>query len=190
MHQEYVVRWSGGRIGSGATVLNFKSVASNAAAQTIANSTRTLFDSIKAYLPDEVSLTFDSEVLEKTEQDVMTASYPVSSPATVQGTSATSWQNGAGLMVRHNTGVILGGRRIYGRTFIVPAASGSFGLTGDVLPAAATAIQGAFNTFRTQVSGVGADHSVFSKANEAIVGITSSIVSSRPTYLSTRNDRL
>lgn len=190
MPQQYVARWTGGRIGSGATILHFESIGSGTAAQSIATATRALFASLATYLPNDVAVTFDAEVLEISNSGVLLGSYSVTPGAAVTGSGTGSWANGSGALVRHNTGSIIGGKRIYGRTFLVPMIGAAFENNGEVTAGAITAIGTAFSTFRSSVSGVGANHAVWSRVNAATVPVASSVCLPRPTVLGTRNDRV
>lgn len=188
--QEYVARWAGGRIGVGASVFHFQSIAGPTAATTIATSTRTLFNTLVAAFPNDVSISFDSEVRELQDDGTLMAVYPVAVPSTVTGTSTASWTNGTGLMVRHSTGAIINGRRLLGRTFFVPVSGASFDTNGEVLASTVTAFNNAFATFNTAVAGPGANFSVWSRANAAVAPVVNSSTQVRPSTLRTRNDRV
>lgn len=188
--QEYVVRWAGARVGAGASVFHFQSVAGSAAAQPLANAVRAMFFSLIAAFPDDISFSFDSEVRELSEAGALLAAYPITAPPTTGGSSSAAFASGTGLMVRHNTGVILGGKRVRGRTFMVPVSSASFTTNGDVLASTVSAFNAAFATLITAANGVGAPFSVWSRANAAIVPVVSSATQVRPSTMKTRNDRL
>lgn len=190
MPQEYVARWSGGRIGAGATVFHFESIGSNAAAQILANGVRTFFDSLKGFLPQSINIDFDTEVRDLTSAGGLSAVYPITKPAAVVGTNVSSYAAGTGLLVRHTTGVIAGGRRLQGRTFLVPIGSANFTNTGEALPATQTTIAGYFATLKATAGGTGANFAVWSRKNATVAPIQVSTVVSRVTTLRTRNDRL
>lgn len=190
MPQEYVVRWTGGRIGQGASVFHFKSIAGGSAAQTIANAVRAMFNSQASSLSADLSFEFDPEVRELANDGTLTAVYPVTTPLPVVGSNAGSFVNGSGLMVRHSTGLIVNGRRLLGRTFIVPALSAQFDTNGDVATTARTSWDSVFATMRTAVAGPGANFAVWSRANGIVGDVVSSATQARPTTLRTRNDRL
>lgn len=190
MPQEYVVRWTGGPIGVGATVLHFQSIGSGTAAQQIADAVRACFDSLKAVAPSAVLWTFDTELKEIAPDGTLLGVYPVTAPAAVAATGAGSYAAGTGAMVRHTTGVVLGGRRIQGRTFIVPLISSNYSTLGTISGATITTLNGAFTTLRTTTSGFGTPLSVWSRKNASVTPVASSVCVSRVSTLATRNDRL
>lgn len=190
MPQEYVVRWTGGPIGAGATVLHFVSIGSGVAAQQIADAVRVLFDSIKAFVPATVTWSFDSEMKQLGDDGTLLAVYAVTPPANVQATGAGAYAAGTGLMVRHTTGTILGGRRIQGRTFIVPLLGSSYATTGVIGGATQTAVTAAFQALRATVNGFGTPLAVWSRKNVTTTPTSGSAAVSRVSTLATRNDRL
>lgn len=188
MPQEYVVRWSGGRIGTGATVLHFVSIAGPAGAQGIADAVRAFFDARKASFPNDVTFTFDAEVKEISNSGVLTGVYPVTAPAVLAGTGATTWANGSGRMVRLTTGVIIGGRRLYGRIFLVPSIDFT-DPSGNVQGGTITADKSALTTLMSTVSATGSNLAVWSRKNAATAPVTTADTQARPVTLRTRNDR-
>lgn len=190
MPQEYTARWAGARVGAGASVFHFESIAGPTAAQGLATATRALFQSLVAIFPNDISIQFDTEVRELSDAGVLLDVYPVTPPAAVTGTKTTAFANGTGILVRHSTGVILAGRRILGRTFLVPVAADSFNDAGDVIAGTLTVINTSFATFNTATAAAGANFAVWSRANAATAPVVASAALSRPTTLRTRNDRV
>lgn len=190
MPQEYVARWIGGRIGAGATVFHFQSIASGTAAQGLANATRALMLAVAGNIPNDVSISFDSEVRELANDGTLLAAYPVSAPVQVTGAGSTVYANGTGVLVRHSTAAVIAGRRLIGRTFIVPMTASVFDTNGDVAAATQTTLNNAFTSFRTAAASAGADFAVWSRANAATAPVVTSVTQSRPTTLRTRNDRV
>lgn len=189
MPQEYVARWAGARVGAGATVLHFASIAGPTAAQPIANATRTLMEALKSLIPDDVTINYDSEVREISDAGVLLAAYPVTPGAQTQGGSAIAFTNGTGFLVRHSTASIINGRRLLGRTFFVPAAN-CYNTNGDIVPSAVTQVNTAFAALNTAAAGFGANFSVWSRKNATTRPIVTSVCQVRPTTLRTRNDRV
>lgn len=188
MPQEYVARWTGARVGAGASVFHFESIASGTAATALAGYVRGMFDAIKGNIPDDVTISFDGEMKELDNSGTLIAVYPVTVPSTVSGTYTGSFANGSGIVVRHNTGAIVNGRRLIGRTFIVPAGHGSFQNNGEVLPVAQAGINTAFVNLRTSANTTGANFAVWSRKNGTVAPVSSSQTLSRPSTLRTRND--
>lgn len=190
MPQQYVCRWSGARIGAGASVFNFASIAGSPGAATIASSTRALMNNFASILPDEVTIQFDAEVKELQDDGTLVAVYPVTQPTPVIGTNTGVFSNGTGILVRHTTGAIVSGRRLYGRTFLVPLVGAVFANNGDVNGTQITSINAAFATFIAANAATGSNFSVWSRSNTLTTPVTASNAQSRPSRLQKRNDRL
>lgn len=77
----------------------------------------------------------------------ITGSWSSGSGASVTGTGSTSYAGGTGAMVRWNTGEIIDGRRLIGRTFFVPMSSATYDSGGDMVDATRTSLQTVTNTF-------------------------------------------
>lgn len=190
MPQEYVARWVGGRIGAGASVFHFQSIGGGTSAQALANAVRALFNTLAAALPNDITIQFDTEVKEISDAGVLTAVYPVTPPANVNGTGSTVWINGTGILVRHSTAAIIAGRRLLGRTFLVPVTAASFNDAGDVLSSTITAFNAAFATLNSTAAGLGANFAVWSRKNATTSPVVVSATVPRPSTLKTRNDRV
>lgn len=190
MPQQYVAQWTGGRIGTGASVFHFESIGSGTAAQSLANAVRTCLQAVSGLFPTDVTIDFDSEVRELANDGTLIDVYPVTTPLQVIGTGAGTYANGVGVLVRHNTAVIAGGRRLLGRTFLVPVQGSAFANTGDVNGSTVTTVNNAFAALRTSAAGTGADLAVWSRANTLTAPVTNSVCLGRPSTLRTRNDRL
>lgn len=190
MPAEYVVRWSGGRIGSGATVLHFAPTASPTVAQAIATRTRAFFNQLASFLPDDVVLNFDSEVRVITAAGDLEAVLPVTPGAAVAGTSAGSFASGMGAMIRWNTGAVVGGKRIIGKTFLAPLSSTNFTASGSVAGAFRTTVQTEATAFLANLVTDGSRLVVWSRTYAATSDVLTAAVPERPSYLRSRNDRL
>lgn len=100
-----------------------------AAAQSIADFLGVAMNSV----PNDVTVTFDSEMTvynDATGQ--LTATVPVTPPQSTTGLVASQWAAGSGLRVDWLTPFIRNGRRVRGRTFIVPAGLDAFTNSGQV----------------------------------------------------------
>lgn len=117
------LRWSGAQTASGAGA--------------IAANMRTFFDSIKSLLPVAVTISF-GEVAQIFDTDGSlideVAVTPLPSP--VVGTSATNFAAPAGAVLNWVTGEFVSGRRVRGRTFLVPLAQSAFQGDGTISTAA------------------------------------------------------
>jgi hypothetical protein len=137
----------------GYSVFHFQPAGSSGAATTIAANVHSFFSTLVGVLPDDVHITFDAEVLDLSETGVLTAVWPVTPPAQVQGTSAAVYARPVGARVDWSTGHVVAGHRLVGRTFIVPLASTSFDTTGQLLASVAQSINDQATIFITSTAG-------------------------------------
>lgn len=188
MPLEYTARWTGGRIGSGATVFHFRPVGGAAGAQAAATACRDFINAIRAYLPASVTVSFDPEARLLSVDGTLEAVYPIVPPAAVVGSGPTTFANGTGVLIRYSTAAIAAGRRLQGRMFLVPAVSGVFAV-GEVTAAVRGAIDAAGATFLTALNSAGPGLVVWSRTAQVFADVTAIQTQSRPTVLKTRNDR-
>lgn len=148
-------RWAGFSGAPGFTVLHFRDFATGEgggtdpdSAQAVAAATRvrSFFDAIKANLPAAATVTIEPEVemLEDTTGELMDT-FPAGTQAVVTGTNSAAFAGPIGAVINWKTGSVRNGRRIRGRSFIVPMALGMFTTGGIVTPAAQTTLQTAAN---------------------------------------------
>lgn len=126
-----VADWSGGRVGTGYSNLFFTQGTSTA--QACADAVKAFFSgcySVGAMLPTGVTIGFRStvDVLEATNGE-LTSTVSVSAPTTINGSDNGAYAGVAGGCVTWRTGDFVGGHRVRGRTFLVPA--GATGLQSD-----------------------------------------------------------
>lgn len=188
MPGEYVIRWTGGRIGAGASVFHMRGTDSPSAAFAAANACRGFFDAIKAHLPLGVTLTPDAEFKNLTAEGVLTSVVPLTAPATVTGTGSGAWANGQGCMIRWNTPAVVSGRRLLGRTYVVPLLGSAF-TGGNMNPTIQANIGSAASTLISSLASNGTPLQVWSKAHSVTADVIGGTVPARPQSLRTRNDR-
>lgn len=188
----YRPQWSGSRIGQGFTVFNLNgtdastSTEINAAAAAI----RKWFQSFQATIPDDVTISFPSEILVKDPSTMeLEGVKAVTAPANVTGSFSSSYAANAGRLVKWQTGQVLGGRRITGRTFLVPSG-GIFDVNGNV---SGTVIGTDATAHTTLLSELTASIPLVVVAKGTVtdyvpVAVTSGATLGRPTNLRSRND--
>jgi hypothetical protein len=109
----------------------------------------------KNYLPTVATLTVDGQAAEIDEQTGEIQTFWNVTPLTTQtGVMAGSYVAGTGACVSWSTGGVRKGRRVRGRTFLVPLAAGAFEADGTLAPAALTALRAAATTLATDSNGV------------------------------------
>jgi hypothetical protein len=134
---QYRVNWSGNIGGAGVSVLHARAggVASDQeAADDFAAAVGDLFANLASnFLPTGVSLNFASEVVElNTTSGVLEDVYAVTPHAPIAGAISGNYARPAGVRVEWHTGAIVAGRRLQGRTFLVPAAAAIFQADGTL----------------------------------------------------------
>lgn len=172
--------WSGTSGGPGLTQMavyaNGGGTPTSTQAQSACNAVRAFWDAIKTLLPNELTLTVSPNVDTYDELTaLLTGSVTAgTAPLPVTGTSSTSYAGGCGLKVDWNTGVVLGGRRVVGRTYIVPASSNVYDADGTLSAGSVSLIQGAASTMLTSLSTGGLNLGVWTKPGgvRSVPGIT------------------
>ncbi|HZX41172.1 MAG TPA: hypothetical protein VFE93_04985 [Myxococcaceae bacterium] len=84
---------------------------------------------------------------------VINGAWTAATSAAVTGTGGTAYSAPSGYIVNHTTPVIVNGRRVRGRSFMVPAASAAYDTTGTITTGVLANIQAANAAFLTAVSG-------------------------------------
>lgn len=169
---QYRAPWSVPNAGPSVSTFHFNGdVVTNPAA--LAAAVRVFFDGIKGTLPNDVIVNFASEfTIHNTGTGELTGTVPVTPPAAVQGTVTGVWGGGSGYRVDWLTPFVRAGRRVRGRTFLVPAASSVFSNEGRVLGATGTTANAAGNAFLSAASAAGNDLAVWSRATDTLQGAT------------------
>lgn len=120
--------------------------------QSAVDRTRTFFNGLAQVLPGPVSVQVlgDVDVLDPTTGELQEV-HAVTQPALVQGSvgSTVSFASPVGAVVGWRTNQVRNGRRMRGRTFLVPLSSTSFETNGTLLGNAITIINTAATALRT-----------------------------------------
>lgn len=154
--------WQGFQGAPGYTKLTFVDLATDTQRNAAGAAIRAYFDALKAYMSNNWNVTVSPTVQEfNAVTGELEAETTMSSiPAVVNGTSsANPWAAGSGYFVGWRTTVIFHGRRVQGRTFMVPAV-GIFDTDGTLLPAGLTAVQ---NAAQALIDASGADLAIWAK---------------------------
>lgn len=186
---QYRAVWTVPGGGTGYSVFNLReggAVTPDQAAQNAADDIRVFFTDIDHLLPNEVSISFESEALVlDTSTGVLQDVIPVTPPASVAGLGSGVWVGGAGGRVDWSTSAIVGGHRLRGRTYIVPLSAAAFETDGTLAAASIVSLAGAGNTL---ISNGGLDfaigvwsrtHGVFADAISASAPDKSAILRGR-----------
>lgn len=158
---QYRALWSVPNAGPSVSTFHMQGSLPGSPTATIAAAVRAFFNSVATYLPNDVSVAFDTEMTEYDETTgVLTGAEAVTPPALVTGSVSTAWAGGTGIRLVWGTDVIRFGRRVRGATFLVPAANSVFSTAGQVLPAVVTAVNGHGTTLIGALAGAGGSNLV------------------------------
>lgn len=127
--------WTGGPSAPGLTVMNVQDTGSanwGAAAAAV----RAFFNSLSGGIPNEYSLQVDPLIESYSETTGAligeVSLSPAATPAVITCTNTGGYAAGVGGRIDWTTSDIRNGRRVRGRTFIVPMASTNFGVNGEI----------------------------------------------------------
>jgi hypothetical protein len=159
------------------------------AAQELADRARAFLFEMVNSLPDEVTISFPGEVLERnTSTGVLEAAHGITAPASFGGNVSGAFAAPAGARVHWNTDAIVSGRRLRGRTFIVPIATAAYDTNGTLTSTFRTALQSAANTFITSGGTANVEVSVWSPTHGVQADVTSASVPDEAAILRSRRD--
>lgn len=147
MPAQYRVIWSTLGGGTGYSVFHFTEAGTSPAAQQIADDVGEFFEDLQVGTPNDVSWSFDSEVLDLSDAGVLTAVWPVTPPAPLAGVGTGIYARAQGIRIDWSTDAIVAGRRLSGRTFIVPQVAATFDANGLIEPTSQGGLETAADNF-------------------------------------------
>lgn len=113
----------------------------------------TFLNAIKANFPPGLTYTVPGGGdLLNVATGALTGTWSEGGGGTVTGTGVGGYAIGVGGLINWGTSGIVSGRRVRGRTFLVPLMGGSFDSSGRMQPATVTALNTPLATFLTNVS--------------------------------------
>jgi hypothetical protein len=133
----------------------------------MADAIAAFFSDVADVIPTDVVIAFDSEVVNLAEDGTLTAVFPVTPPTSVPGSGTGNYSRAAGGRVDWSTGVIVGGRRLTGRTYLVPLISNAFDADGLVSSTVQGGLTTAGNDLIAAMNSAGIPLQVWSRKNAA-----------------------
>lgn len=118
---------------------------------------RTFFDSWKGWLPNAVTVNFPSELEEfSTTTGELVDTHAFTAPASVTGIGGSAvFSSAVGACVNWKTNTVVNGRKLRGRTFMVPLQSlPSFDTDGTLNPSARLTMLTACTNFMNNATGL------------------------------------
>jgi hypothetical protein len=150
-YTQITFRWNGFTGAPGYTRMKFLGNLTQADSNTAAANLRAFLSACLAtYAPAGSSITCDTTVGLYDGAGVQDGELSLSSvPAAIGGTGAGAYAGGAGAVVNWLTGAFHLGRKVRGRTFLVPLTQAAFQADGTLSTAFQSAAQTAATTFAT-----------------------------------------
>lgn len=172
-YSQLTARYNGFTGAPGWIRMKFFGALTAAEATTAAANWKTFLNSIAAVMPTGSSISFDTTVGLYDDLGAQTGEVTISNPpAAINGSSAVAYAGGAGAVVNWVTNSFHLGRKVRGRTFLVPLTSAAFATDGTLAPA----IQGGIQTAGAQFA-VSSPQPIISSVKTAPGGVTSGFVS-------------
>lgn len=135
--------WTGANGLPGYTRMKFNGQLDSAAAAAAAGRMRTFFDSVKTYLPAAVSISFSEAAQWFATTGELQAEVGFTPPAPVVGAATGAYSAASGVVVNWLTGGVANGRKIRGRTFLVPCGQPVYSTAGQITAVPLAAITSA-----------------------------------------------
>lgn len=185
----YVPEWTGFPGSPGYTVLHFSGQPSGASVAALAEDVRDFFQAIAGLLPTNITITYPGEMTIHLDDGTLFGVEAVSPvPAITDATGLGSYAAPTGMRVNWETGNIAGGRRIRGRSFIVPTIVATYDTSGSLLATHQTTLRDAANALVTATTAVGHPICVWSPTTTSVSDVESANVPDQATVLRSRRD--
>lgn len=157
-------------------------------ADQFADDIHDFWNTVNGYLPAAVSVTISPtwQSIAEATGDVQAEGQVASPPALVQGTWGGVWAGNCGVAVDWHTSTFISGRRLKGRTYLVPFAN-VFEYNGTLVSTAITAIGDAATTLYTGSTNMVVWHRPVGGAGGSSAQITSVSISDRVAILRSRS---
>ena len=162
------VRWSGTSGGPGVTVLY------GTDPTLLRNNLSTMLNTLKNYLPSSVTWTIEAagDVIDPVDGSLQGA-WAAGTEISYTGVATGSFSAPTGYSIRWETGTIVHGHRLRGRTYMVPATGTMFQNDGTIDTTALAAAQALVTTFATGPSTL----VVYNRPKGAVAGGYSTVIS-------------
>jgi len=189
--------WTGFQGAPGYSKFSFQDLTTDAARNAAGAQVRTFFDTLKVYMKTTWSVGIQPTVQEynMATGDIIGEATMTTVPVAVSGGAAGgAWPGGSGYCVSWKSNLFFNGRKVQGRTFMVPAVD-CFDSDGTLSAGALAAIQGAGNAM---ISAPGAEFCLWAKTwtktppivqtGGAVVPVTACVVKDAASQLRSRRN--
>lgn len=179
-----VVGWQGAITGPGVSVFHVQGTV------TDVSGFATFFTSIADRFPVPLTWNIPSsgDLLESTT-GVLTGSWTATGGTTVNATAGELFAAPAGALITWRTPTVVNGRRLQGRTFMVPlGAQNNYDAGGALATACVTDLQNAADALILALPGLSVWHRPQAVGDGAIAGVATALVRDRVSVLRSRRD--
>jgi len=138
---------------------------------------RTFYLAINNIVPTGLTLQVPSsgdQISEATGQ--ITGTWSGAAQAVVTGLGSGNYSGASGAIVNWKTSALVAGRRVQGRSFIVPIVATSLDTQGSLSSATITTIQNAANQLITDLAG---ELKIWSRPRDTIAGTAATVISAQ-----------
>lgn len=187
------LRWSGFSGAPGYTNLHFDAPTepTQAGAQAVYDAAWTFSGEITSALPTAVSITTEGgvEVIDETNNQLITI-LSVTTNSTMKGLMSGGFSSATGAVITWETGEVKNGRRVRGRTFIVPISTAGYDTDGTLTSGVVTDLSNAAGV----LSGGGFSFGVLSRPSSSAAAdgsfhtVSSGRVNDKTAMLTSRRD--
>lgn len=138
---------------------------------------RTFFDTVKSYLPAGLTLSFpgSGDIIDPATGN-LSGAWSETAQTNVVGTGSGNYAGNAGAVVHWLTDSIVRGRRLRGRTFLVPLVTGAYDTLGSLGTTPLATLQSAASTL---VGAASTPLEVWSRPGPGYAGSQGTVTSSR-----------
>jgi len=189
---EYRAIWDQGGSNPGYSVFHARGAGSSTAgeaSQDLANKVRELMDGLKAVVTVDYTFTFPPEVLDfNTSTGELEAVHTIDAPANVVGTSANPYSAASGARIEWRTSAIVEGRRLRGRTYIVPVGTNQYEADGTLTAGCRGILQAAADSYFDDAFTSDAHPSVWSRTHGIMADISAAVIPDEVSVLRSRRD--
>jgi hypothetical protein len=186
-YTQITAQWQGIPGAPGWTRLRFEGEANSSDATVLAGRVRSFFSSINSYLPATARISFPAVAQTFDDFGVLSGEVALSpQPATISGVGSGAYAGPSGVVVNWLTGVVADGRKLTGRTYLVPL-TGCFDTDGTISSAAMSSILAAAQALAAGTPQL----AVVQRRNGAYTGrftITGAAIPDRACVLRSRRD--
>lgn len=149
-YTELVVVWSGVTGLPGYSKYRFIGELTGSQLNAAAANLGTWLNAIRPVIPLNVTLTIQPGASTHSDDGTLTSELTIGTvPGPYVGSGLSTYSAASGAMILWNTGAINGGKKVRGRTYLVPATTGVLQNDGTILDATVTALTTAANVFAT-----------------------------------------